>query len=108
MADLDLATAKWHMRVDSDHEDGLIDLYVKAAQEQVAMFLNRNVYDNEIQWEAAFLAGDTTGIVSTSAIDAAVLLIAASLHENRTDSEKGEIISRAKNMIIGKRLGWGV
>lgn len=42
---VDLATARLHLRADSTTtEDSLIDLWLGVAEEQVAEFLNRNVY----------------------------------------------------------------
>ena len=96
MADLDLATVKLHLRADSDAEDAVIALYLQAAQEHAALYLNRNIYSNSIQRDAALLAGDLTGIVSTGAIDAAVLLICGTLYANREQEVTGTISTELK------------
>lgn len=112
MADLDLATAKLHLRADGDAEDAVIALYLQAAQEHASAYLNRSIYSNSMQRDAALLSGDLTGIVATSAIDAAVLLICGKLYANREDVVVGasvaELPGGAMSLLHPYRIGLGV
>ena len=91
---VDLATAKLHLRIDGDDEDALVGLYLQAAKDHAAQFLNRAIYDDEAALAEAILAGDTTGIVAAGAMDAAVLLIAGHLYAHREDVVVGASVAQ--------------
>ncbi len=91
---VDLATAKLHLRIDHGDEDTLIALYLQAAKDHATQFLNRAIYDDDAALAAGVLAGDLTGMVATSAIDAAVLLIAGHLYAHREDVVVGASVAQ--------------
>lgn len=109
---VDLATAKQHLRIDGGDEDALVALYLQAAQDHAALFLNRTIYDDPAALADGVLAGDVNGVVSTGAIDAAVLLICGTLYANREDAVVGvsvaDLPGGAKALLWPYRAGLGV
>lgn len=109
---VELDIAKQHLRVTHSEEDGVIALYLQAAQSHAAQHLNRNIYDDEAALLAGILAGDLTGIVSNGAIDAAVLLICGTLYSNREQEATGTISTELKfgahQLLQPYRIGLGV
>ncbi len=69
---LTLATAKAHLRADSDDEDALIQLWLTAAEVAAMEYLNRNVYVDGTALTAAKAAVAGSLSAATSAYDAAV------------------------------------
>lgn len=88
-----LETAKQHLRIDGNEDDELVSLYLQAAREHAALFLNRSVYEDAAALADGVLAGDMTGIVATGAIDAAVLLICGTLYANRENAVIGASVA---------------
>lgn len=109
---VDLATARLHLRIDGDDEDALVGLYLQAAKDHAAQFLNRAIYADEAALAEAVLAGDTTGIVATGAMDAAVLLMCGALYANREQEIAGttstELKFGARSLLEPYRLLVGV
>lgn len=64
-----LSTVKEHLRIDGSDEDGLLQLYIAAAEEYVNDYCDTK---------------DVPFTVFTKTIEAAVLLIISDLYENRT------------------------
>ncbi|MGR2664279.1 head-tail connector protein [Chromobacterium haemolyticum] len=80
-------TARRHCRVDSDEEADLIAIYLGAAEEAAMAYLNRSVYQNKQELDAAVAAGTAGGnpMVVNFAIQAAILLTLGHLFMNRED-----------------------
>lgn len=76
MSIVTLAQAKLHLRVDHSDEDTLIQVYLDAAEQSIANYLNRNLY-------ASDAGSDLDGLVMTSAVKSAVLLQVGHLYANR-------------------------
>ena len=68
---------KQHLRVDEDFDDGLIELYIKAAYERVEMHLDRAVIDDEAARKLP------TDLVSNSVIDLAALKLVGHFYAQR-------------------------
>lgn len=68
-----LSDAKSHLRVDQTNEDGLIGLFINAAEEYISNFLNM------------------PNVPATPSIRAACLLIVADLYENREGASEKDI-----------------
>lgn len=66
-------TAKLHLRVDTVDEDALVTIWIAAAEQQVAQFLNRNVYEDQASLDAAIAAAPTALAAATTDYDAAIL-----------------------------------
>ena len=71
-----LEQAKQHLRLDHDDDDGLIQLYMSAAQERIEAYLNRFVVED-------ISDVSSTEIVVNAAIQAAALLYIGHLERNR-------------------------
>lgn len=67
-----LAQAKLHLRVDGTDEDSLIQIYINAAEQDVANTLQRNIYADSTTLNAAITAAPTTLASATVAYEAAV------------------------------------
>lgn len=78
---ISLTEAKQHLRVDDSAEDGLITMWIGAAEQAAANFLNRAIYESP-----ADMAADDTGVVANDAIKAAILLILGDLYAHREDT----------------------
>jgi len=96
-----LDQAKAHLRVAGTDEDAAITLYVGAAEESAAQYVNRALYADQTTLDAAVAAyaaavtadpaavaappatDDGTGMVATDAVRAAILLIVGHLYANR-------------------------
>ncbi len=104
-----LATAKLHLRVDHADEDALIQLFIDAAEQSTADYLERGVYP-----DAATLADpapDLNGIVINAAIMAAILLQIGNLYANReavTTGGTAELPLGVKHLLQPYRYGMGV
>lgn len=73
MALVDATTAKLHLRVDSTAEDALVAIWLTAAEDGVAQFLNRNVYADQAELDAAVAAAPATLSVAIDAYNAALI-----------------------------------
>ena len=86
---VELDIAKQHLRVTHSEEDGVIALYLQAAEESAALFLNRKIYPDLQAFEEGILGGDLTGMLSTGTTDAAILLLLGHLYANREEVTAG-------------------
>jgi hypothetical protein len=77
--------AKLHLRVDGTTEDDLITIWIATAEQQVAQFLNRNVYADQGTLDAAVTAAPTALATATTAYDAAI--VAADAMEEGVDKD---------------------
>jgi hypothetical protein len=66
-------TAKLHLRVDTSDEDDLIAIWIGVAEQQVAHYLNRNVYADQGALDAAVAAAPADLADATTAYEAAIL-----------------------------------
>jgi len=69
---VDLTTAKLHLRVTESAEDTLLTIWEAVAEQQVAAFLNRNIYADQAALDAAVAAAPGTLATATTAYEAAV------------------------------------
>lgn len=111
---LDLTLVKSHLRVTWASEDQLIGLYQAAAEGAAASFLNRKVFKDEDELQAAVdadAAGDEP-IIANAEIQAAVLLTVGHLYANRENSVVGlsavELPHGAREFLQPYRVGLGV
>lgn len=108
---IDLTTAKLHLRLDSDDEDALVQLYVSAASAAAINFLNRNVYASLDELESAAEPPDANPMVINDAVRAAVLLILGHLYANREEvvlASATQMPFGAHNLLYPYRIGMGV
>lgn len=112
MSIVTLDQVKKHLHVDHDCEDDLITLYLNAAEDQAAKFMNRKVYASQ---DAIAAAGDAAGdrpIVMNDSIRAAVLLTVGHLYANREENVTGTIVSELKtgvqSLLMPYRISMGV
>lgn len=84
---INIHEAMLHLRVEPGDEEAMIALYLGAAEQVVADFLNRNVYPDQAALDAAVAAGQAGAqpIIVNYVIKAAVLLILGHLYANRED-----------------------
>lgn len=115
MAIVPLATARAHLRVDGTHDDALIaDVYLAAAEQAAADYLNRSIYADADQLADAVLDGTagTDPIVANKAIIAAILLTMGHLYANREASVVGvsvaELPQGARSLLMPHRVQMGV
>lgn len=88
-----LERAREHLRVDPGQEADLIGLYLLAAQQSAVDYLNRQVYADQAELDAA-VAAESAGdypMVVNAAIQAAILLILGHLYANREEVITGTI-----------------
>ena len=74
---LQLAAVKTHLRVDHDLDDVLIEAYIAAAYERVAIYLNRKLIHEETE------RTDAHDFLSTKLIDLAALKLVGHFYANR-------------------------
>ena len=104
-----LLQAKLHLRVDGTHEDSLIQLFIDAAEQSTADYLERGVYADADALAAP--GADPNGIVVNPAIVAAVLLQVGHLYANReavTPGSASELPLGVKHLLQPHRHGTGV
>lgn len=104
MATVKRDQVKQHLRLslDDDAEDGMLDLYIDAAEECVSQFLNR-----PIPWNDE--AGQTVDVPKS--VIAAVLLTIGDLYENREGAILGTIYTAnptVRNLLNPYRVLMGV
>lgn len=111
---LALDIVKAHLRVTWTGEDQLIGLYQAAAEGAAASFLNRQVYRDQAELDAAVAAG-TAGdspMVANIEVQAAVLLTVGHLYNNREDVVIGAAVADlphgARDFLQPYRVGLGV
>lgn len=85
--------ARSHLRIDSDED---ISIYVRAAEQWAAEFLNRSIYATEAEMEDSILidaAGDNP-LVANDLVRAAILLILGHLYANREEVVVGTSVTQ--------------
>lgn len=91
-----IETALAHLRADAGDEDALIALYLEAAEQAAADYLNRQVYPDAAAVAAAESAG-TAGkdpMIVNAAVKSAILLTLGHLHTNREDVVAGVSVAQ--------------
>lgn len=104
-----LAEAKLHLRVDHTDEDTLIQLYINAAEFDVANTLQRNIYADSAALSAAIATTATAFGTAAAAYDAAMEATALMTDENQRDvaiTKAGEDYFHAIEDI--KRINRGI
>ena len=102
-----------HLRAE-DEDSADVELYLAAAEDSAAQFLNRKVYADQVAMNTAIAegsAGDRPIAINPS-IRAACLLILGALFENREDVVVGTISSElpggSRVLLMPYRIGLGV
>jgi len=114
MSVVPLETALRHLRLEPDDDDPLVGVYLDAAEQAAADFLNRQFYASPEDLAAAVLDGSSGDdpIVVNGAIKAAVLLILGRLYGQREDVVVGvsvaELPQGAHSLLWPHRIGLGV
>lgn len=85
---IELGVVKQHLRVEGDHEDALVGVYLAAAVDAAERYLGRKLYADQVPEE------EEQGLVITPSITAAILLITGHLYENREEVVTGTIAAR--------------
>ncbi len=91
-----LPEALAHLRADPGVEDALVTLYLGAAEQSARDFLNRSVFADQAELDAAVTAG-TAGsypMVVNFAVKAAILLLLGSLYTNREEVAPGTSLAQ--------------
>lgn len=111
-----LEQALAHLREDAGVADDLIGIYINAATQAAADNLDRQIFANDEEMQAAITAG-TAGddpIVANDVIRAAILLTLGKLYAYREDVVAGtstsvmELPGGAKALLFPYRTGLGV
>lgn len=84
---IELGVVKQHLRVEGDHEDALVGVYLAAAVDAAERYIGRKLYVDQVPEEEQ-------GLVITPSITAAILLITGHLYENREEVVTGTIATR--------------
>lgn len=102
-----------HLRADEDDRAD-VELYLAAAEDSAAQFMNRRFFADQAAMDAAIAdgsAGDRPIVINPS-IHSACLLIAGNLYGNREDVVVGAISSElpggSRSLLTPYRIGWGV
>ncbi|AIP65334.1 MULTISPECIES: head-tail connector protein [pseudomallei group] len=111
---LELALA--HLREDEGVADDLIRIYINAATQSASDYIDRKIYANDEEMQAA-IAEQTTDddpVVANDVIRTAILLTIGKLYAYREDVVAGtsasvmELPSGAKALLFPYRTGLGV
>ena len=106
MALVTLEIARKHCRSD-EYDDDVLAVYLSAAEQSVADYLNRQVYATQEE-----LNGDERGIIVNGVIVAAILLICGHLYANREEVLSGVTVTQlpvgARELLRPHRLIQGV
>ena len=108
MSLITLEAAKLHLRVDHDNEDMLIQLFIDAAEQSTADYLERSIYPDA---PSLANANDVSGIVVNAALMAVVLLQLGNLYANReaiTNAAAAELPLGVRHMLQPYRYGVGL
>jgi len=102
-----------HLRAEDD-DVADVELYLSAAEDSAAQFLNRKIFADQAALDEAVaegVAGDRPVLINPS-IRAACLLILGNLFENREDTVVGTISSElpfgSRSLLTPYRIGLGV
>lgn len=102
-----------HLRAEEDDRAD-VELYLAAAEDSAAQFMNRRFFTDQTAMDAAIAdgsAGDRPILINPT-IRAACLLIVGNLYGNREDVVVGTISSElpggSRSLLMPYRIGWGV
>ncbi|MCF5056086.1 phage gp6-like head-tail connector protein [Pseudomonas proteolytica] len=102
-----------HLRAEDDDRAD-VELYLAAAEDSAAQFMNRRFFADQTALDAAITdgaAGDRPILINPT-IRAACLLIVGNLYGNREDVVVGTISSElpggSRSLLTPYRIGWGV
>lgn len=90
---IELGVVKQHLRVEGDHEDALVGVYLAAAVDAAERYLGRKLYVDQVPVDQV-PEDEEQGLVITPSITAAILLITGHLYENREEVVTGTIATR--------------
>ena len=113
MAFVTLSQAMAHCRAESE-DLAMMELYLSAAKQTAADYVNRSVYNDQADMEIAVTAGiaGENPMIVNDAINAAILLITGHLYTNREDVIVGvsacELPNGAKSILNHYRINPGV
>jgi len=102
-----------HLRADDDSTE-MVQLYLDAAEEQAAEYLNRRFYANEETLAVAVLDGSAglDPMLINNSIKAACLLILGHLYEHREDvvlnASAAAIPLGSRSLLLPYRVGMGI
>ncbi|MDD2054176.1 head-tail connector protein [Pseudomonas putida] len=102
-----------HLRAEEEDRAG-VELYLAAAEDSAAQFMNRRFFVDDAAMAAAVLGGSAgeRPILINQSIRAACLLILGSLFENREDVVIGGGVSElplgSRTLLTPYRIGWGI
>jgi uncharacterized phage protein (predicted DNA packaging) len=85
---IELGVVKQHLRVEGDHEDALVEVYLAAAVDAAERYIGRKLYVDQVPED------EEQGLVITPSITAAILLITGHLYENREEVIAGTTATR--------------
>lgn len=91
-----LQQAKDHLRVTHDLEDADIQLKLNAATQMALGYLDRPVYADQAELNAALASGDAGSfpLVATDMVRAGILLLLGDLYTNREETVTGTIATQ--------------
>lgn len=102
-----------HLRAEEDDRAD-VELYLAAAEDSAAQFMNRHMYADQAALEEAVADGSSGDrpVVINPSIRAACLLIAGKLYNSREDAVTGtsvtELPSGSQSLLMPYRIGLGV
>lgn len=96
MSIVDLATAREHLRVESDYPESQVATYLNAAERSVAEFLNRRIYADDAALAAAVAAVPAAMSAASDAYDDAIEA-ASDIEDCRTQEEARRYACRARD-----------
>ncbi|GGX32774.1 hypothetical protein GCM10007242_44660 [Pigmentiphaga litoralis] len=114
MALVSVELARASQRIEIGEQDALVEFYLGAAEQVALDYLNRKVYSNLDELQAAVLAGDAgeNPILVNGAIQAGILLIFGQLHSHRENVVVGvtaaELPQGARSLLRPNRIRPGV
>lgn len=110
MSVIPIEVALAHLRLDDDTDRTMVDIYLAAAEDSAAQFLNRQFYPDQAALTSATERGDadSKAIVIEPSIRSAVLLILGDLYENRGDDPSADMPKVARRLLDPYRVELGV
>lgn len=108
MSLVDIETAKQHLRADGDEENGLIALYLSAAELSAVEFLNRKIYADQAALDAAKAAipaaldaAEVAYDAACAAADASLTVMARELRRSAAEADLGRQQANAAEVLAG-------
>lgn len=113
MSVISIETALKHLRADDDSKE-MVQIYLDAAEEQAAEYLNRRFFADETTLADAVLDGSAGAdpMLINNSITAACLLTMGHLYEHREDVIIGTITAQlpigSRSLLLPYRVGMGI